>query len=155
MPISVISVYQHNRTRNSQSLAFCYLICGKKNESKTITLQQPLSCSIMMTSLKENQSKLSISKLFSIMTTYSIFHFLPSKPGITKRPVKMNKETRLTPFRYVRVLYSKGCTYISKTYERHIVSFGDFDFRIKQKTLSHTHRPFLRPMLCKATFFTT
>ena len=51
-------------------------------------------------------------------------------------------------------------TYIYKNRERHIVLIlrletGDFDFRIKQKTLSFLcrHRPFLRSVYCKDTFF--
>lgn len=49
--------------------------------------------------------------------------------------------------------------YIYKTDERHIVSipllkFGDFYFRIKQKTLSYVNtKPFLRLVYCKDTFF--
>ena len=50
-------------------------------------------------------------------------------------------------------------TYIYKNRERHIVLIlrletGDFDFRIKQKTLSYVNTgPFLRSVYCKDTFF--
>ena len=50
-------------------------------------------------------------------------------------------------------------TYIYKNRERHIVLIlrletGDFDFRIKQKTLSYVNTGlFLRSVYCKDTFF--
>lgn len=50
-------------------------------------------------------------------------------------------------------------TYIYKNRERHIVLIlrletGDFDFRIKQKNaFLCRHRPFLRSVYCKDTFF--
>ena len=74
----------------------------------------------------------------------------------------MNKET-INPRRFLYVENHANAkaymTYVYKNRERHIVLIlrletGDFDFRIKQKTLSYVNTgPFLQSVYCKDTFF--